>query len=95
MVETVTIELRRGQAKEALGREVTFVGCSDVQYGGGVPADSALMFDVSEGGGDAERVTIVGESDWNVGHEAAGVVLRVKTAYAHRIHRVDVAVEPA
>lgn len=87
------LTLKRGQTGEAAGRRVTFVGCSDVHFGGGLPPESALMFDVAEGDGDPERVTLSGESDWAGEHRAAGVVLRVRTAYAHRIDRVEIEVE--
>ena len=87
----VTLELNASATVGDL--KVTFAGSAPVRFGGGIPPEGSVLFDV-EAGGESERLTLVGEDDFEAAHDApGGHQVRVVSPYsAERIAQVEVEV---
>jgi hypothetical protein len=69
--------------------KVTFAGSAPVHYGPSMPPDGSLLFDVTKGG-ESERLTLVGESDFARVNDALGVTIKVLSPYALKLTEVEV-----
>lgn len=83
-MSTTTVNLGMNASADVGDLKVTFAGSAPVHFGGGMPAEGSVLLDVAAGG-ESERLTLVGEGDFEAAHDApGGYKVRVSSPYSNK-----------